>query len=45
MILYILGIALATTGIIIFNPLVTLIGLGLSLTIFLPREENNAESK
>lgn len=45
MIVYIIGIALATIGIIIFNPLVTLVGLGLSLIIFLPREENNAESE
>lgn len=42
MIAYLTGIALAAVGIIIFNPLLTLIGIGLSLTIFLPREEDNA---
>lgn len=40
MITYITGISLAIIGILIFNPLVTLIGLGLSLTIFLPRESD-----
>jgi len=42
MILYFIGIVMATVGIIIFNPLVTLIGLGLSLTIFLPRKDQDA---
>lgn len=40
MILYLLGIALGITGIVIFNPAVTLVGIGLSLTIFLPKETN-----
>jgi len=45
MILYIIGIAIATIGIIIFHPLLTLVGLGLSLTIFLPREDTNAKGE
>ena len=42
MILYLLGITLGITGIAIFNPVVTLIGIGLALTVHLPKEENNA---
>jgi len=44
MILYLLGITLGITGIVIFNPVVTLIGIGLSLTVFL-REDTNAQSE
>jgi len=40
MILYLTGIALGIIGIVIFNPVVTLIGIGLSLTVFLGKETN-----
>jgi len=39
---YLAGIALGLFGIAIFNPIVTLIGIGLALTVHLPKEENNA---
>lgn len=39
---YLTGIALGLFGIAIFNPIVTLIGIGLALTVHLPKEENNA---
>jgi len=39
---YLAGIALGIFGIVIFNPIVTLIGIGLALTVHLPKEENNA---
>jgi len=39
---YLAGITLGIIGIVIFNPVVTLIGIGLALTIHLPKEENNA---
>jgi len=39
---YLIGIALGIVGIVIFNPVVTLIGIGLALTVHLPKEENNA---
>lgn len=40
MILYFLGIALGSVGVLIFNPLLTLVGIGLSLTIFLKGDED-----
>jgi len=39
---YLAGIAIGIFGIVIFNPLLTLIGIGLTLTVHLPKEENNA---
>ena len=39
---YLTGIALGIVGIVIFNPAVTLLGIGLSLLVHLPKEENNA---
>lgn len=41
MIIYLLGIALGYVGILIFNPVLTLIGIGLTLTIFLPKGEDH----
>ena len=38
--LWITGIAVGIVGIVIFNPLLTLIGIGLSLTTFLVGEPN-----
>jgi len=37
---WITGIALGVVGIAIFNPLLTLVGIGLSLTTFLIGEAN-----
>lgn len=39
---YFAGVAIGIFGIIIFNPLLTLIGIGLTLLVHLPKEENNA---
>jgi hypothetical protein len=39
---YLAGIAIGIFGIIIFHPLLTLIGIGLTLLVHLPKEENNA---
>jgi len=40
MIIYLLGIALGSVGILIFNPLLTLVGIGLTLTVFLQGDED-----
>jgi len=40
MIVYLLGIAIGSVGILIFNPLLTLVGIGLTLTIFLEGGED-----
>lgn len=45
MIIYLLGIAIGSVGILIFNPLLTLVGIGLSLTIFLPKGDEDAQSE
>lgn len=38
--LWVAGIAVGIIGIVIFNPVITLIGIGLSLTTFMVGEPN-----